>query len=211
MNSKFLIVALALALVVLSAKMVWAGSEESTSTPHADILETIRTRTSVRAYTNQPVEADKVEKLLRAAMAAPTGMNKQPWHFVVVNEKAVLNRLAETNPYAKMLTTAPLAIVVCGDMEKAAEGEGREMWIQDCSAASENLLLAAHAMGLGAVWTGVYPGKTHCDAVAGVLNLPSTLIPLNIIVIGYPQKKQEPKDKWKPENISYNRYGNTEK
>ena len=106
-----------------------------------------------------------------------------------------------------MAAKAPLAIVVCGDMNKAAEGNAREFWIQDCSAATENILLAATGMGLGAVWTGIYPSKERCADVAKVLRLPESLIPLNTIVIGYPDTDVSPKDKWNTENISYNTYG----
>lgn len=118
-----------------------------------------------------------------------------------------MKKLSEANPYAAMAAKAPLAIVVCGDMKKAAEGNAREFWIQDCSAATENILLGATGMGLGAVWSGTYPLKEHCAAVAKVLGLPDSLIPLNTIVIGYPDADVSPKDKWNTKNISYNTYG----
>lgn len=140
-------------------------------------------------------------------MAAPTAKNKQPWHFIVVTEKELLQKLAEANPHAAMAAKAPLAIVVCGDMTKALDGDARDFWIQDCSAASENILLAATGMGLGAVWTGAYPAKERYTAVSEVLGLPESLIPLNTIVIGYPDTEAIPKDKWTEENISYNMYG----
>ena len=174
------------------------------------MLETIMTRTSIRQYTDQPVEKEKIEAMLRAGMAAPTAVNAQPWHFVVVSDKAKLDELATANPRAGMLKSAPLAIVVCGDMTKAMEGKGRQFWIQDCSAATENILLAAHAQGLGAVWTALYPMEERIQPVSEALKLPDTLIPLCTVVIGYPAEQPEPKDKWKPENISYNEYGNQE-
>ena len=174
------------------------------------MLETIMTRTSIRQYTDQPVEKEKIEAMLRAGMAAPTAVNAQPWHFVVVSDKAKLGELAAANPRAGMLKSAPLAIVVCGDMTKAMEGKGRQFWIQDCSAATENILLAAHAQGLGAVWTALYPMEERMQPVSEALKLPDTLIPLCTVVIGYPAEQPEPKDKWKPENISYNEYGNKE-
>lgn len=141
--------------------------------------------------------------MLRAAMAAPTAMNKQPWHFVVVDQRDLLDALADANPYAKMIKKAPLAIVVCGDTEKMIEGGGRDFWIQDASAATENMLLAAHAMGLGAVWTGAYPSEERCQAIGKALSLSSNLIPLNMVVIGYPAEHPQPKAKFKEENISY--------
>ena len=170
-------------------------------------LENIATRTSVRSYLPKPVDAATIEQLLRAGMAAPTAVNRQPWHFVVVNDKAQLKELAKANPHAGMLMRAPLAIVVCGDMKKALDGPARAFWVQDCSAATENILLAANALGLGAVWTGTYPDRERCEAVSAVLKLPKHLIPLCTIVIGYPVGENKPKDKWKPENISYDFYG----
>ena len=197
---------LAIALVFLSYKLAVTGNAKGKAQDSSEVvLNTILKRTSICSYENKPVEKEKIEKLLRAGMAAPTAMNKQPWHFVVVTDKGQLQKLSEANPYAAMVAKAPLAIVVCGDMNKAAEGNAREFWIQDCSAATENILLAATGMGLGAVWTGTYPSKERCAAVAKVLGLPDSLIPLNTIVIGYPDVS--PKDKWNTENISYNTYG----
>ncbi len=171
-------------------------------------LEAIATRTSVRAYTDQPVAPEIVEQILRAGMAAPTAVNKQPWAFVVVDSKETLQQLADSLPYAKMLKTAPLAIVVCGDMSKALEGTGRDYWIQDASAATENILLAAHALGLGAVWTGGYPSMDRVNSVKAVLELPSHIIPLCVIPMGYPAETPTPKDKWKPENVRVNNWNN---
>ena len=120
------------------------------------IIENIMTRTSIRQFTDQTISADTIETLLRAGMAAPTAVNKQPWHFVAVTSKDKLEEMAINNPNARMLEQAPLTIVVCGDMQKALEGEVRALWVQDCSAATENILLAAHGLGLGAVWTALY-------------------------------------------------------
>ena len=158
------------------------------------MLETIMTRTSIRQYTDQPVEKEKIEAMLRAGMAAPTAVNAQPWHFVVVSDKAKLGELAAANPRAGMLKSAPLAIVVCGDMTKAMEGKGRQFWIQDCSAATENILLAAHALGLGAVWTGLYPNEERSNAVRKLLKAPENIVPLCTIVIGHPQEPAQPKN-----------------
>lgn len=154
-KSVVLNIVLAIVVVVLSVRL---ASDKATVDKSADahqsvnaeqaVLDNIATRTSIRDYEARPVEKEKVEKMLRAAMAAPTAMNKQPWHFVVVDQRNVLDALAGTNPYAKMLKKAPLAIVVCGNTDKMIEGGGRDFWIQDASAATENLLLAAHAMGL---------------------------------------------------------------
>lgn len=197
-------VVLAIAVVLLGIKL---NSKTSDNVDKEEaVLSNIATRTSIRDYQHKAVEKEKVEKMLRAGMAAPTAMNKQPWHFVVVDSRQVLDALSSANPHATMLKKAPLAIVVCGDMDKTIDGGGRDFWIQDCSAVTENILLAAHAMGLGAVWTGVYPAEDRCQAISKVLGLPETIIPLSCIVIGYPGENPQPKDKFKEDNISYNRY-----
>ncbi len=199
---------LAIAVVVLSVRLA-TSPETGNSGFDAEkaVLDNIATRTSIRDYTNEKVSEEQVSALLKAGMAAPTAMNKQPWHFVVVDKREGLDNLADANPNAEMLKKAPLAIVVCGDMDKAIEGKGRDFWIQDASAATENILLAAHAMGLGAVWTGLYPMEDRADAVAGVLHLPKNLVPLCAIVIGHPAESPKPKDKFKEENVSYNSFG----
>ena len=172
-----------------------------------DAVETLMTRTSIRSFTDRAVAADTVEMLLRAGMAAPTAVNKQPWHFVVIDDRAVMDSLGGNGRQSQMWKESPLAIVVCGDMDKALDGPGRDFWIQDCSAATENILLAAHALGLGAVWTGCYPIEERVANVSRVLNLPETIIPLCVIVMGYPNEQPAPKDKWKPENVSHNEFG----
>lgn len=210
-KSVVLNIVLAIVVVVLSVRLASdkvtvdksADAQQSVNAEQA-VLDNIATRTSIRDYEARPVEKEKIEKMLRAAMAAPTTMNKQPWHFVVVDQRNVLDALAGTNPYAKMLKKAPLAIVVCGNTDKMIEGGGRDFWIQDASAATENLLLAAHAMGLGAVWTGAYPSEERCISISKVLSLSDNLIPLNMIVVGYPAEHPQPKQKFKEENISYN-------
>lgn len=210
-KSVVLNIVLAIVVVVLSVRLASdnvtvdksADAQQSVNAEQA-VLDNIATRTSVRDYEARPVEKEKIEKMLRAAMAAPTAMNKQPWHFVVVDQRNVLDALAGANPYAKMLKKAPLAIVVCGNTDKMIEGGGRDFWIQDASAATENLLLAAHAMGLGAVWTGAYPSEERCISISKVLSLSDNLIPLNMIVVGYPAEQPQPKQKFKEENVSYN-------
>lgn len=167
------------------------------------IIQNIMTRTSVRAYTDQAIGKDTIEAILKAGMAAPTAVNAQPWHFVAVTNRAILDSLATSNPNARMLHQAPLAIVVCGDITKTLEGKGREFWIQDCSAATENILLAAHAYGLGAVWTAAYPIDDRMASISTTLQLPETIVPLCAIIIGHPAENPEPKDKWKEENVTY--------
>ena len=172
-------------------------------------LECILTRTSVRQYQpDRTISRDTVETLLRAAMSAPTAVNKQPWAFIALDDRAALDSLAQVLPYARMLTKAPLAIVTCGDLSKAIDGEDADkgFWIQDVSAATENLLLAAHAMGLGAVWTGVYPDAERVKDVHERLDLPANVIPLAVVPVGYPTGPQKPKEKWEPANVHFNKW-----
>ena len=191
--------------IMLALAMIAGVSAQQKSEAQAAI-NNIMTRTSIRQYTNEPVSKADIETMLRAGMAAPTAVNRQPWHFVVINSKEKLAELAGDNPRGGMLKNAPLAIVVCGNMDKALSGQGRGFWVQDCSAATENILLAANAIGLGAVWTGLYPDENRAGSVAKVLKLPENYIPLCTIVIGHPAEQPTPKDKWKPENVSYNEY-----
>ena len=196
-----------LAMSLVAAFLMTSCCNETENTAKIDngkiALETIMTRTSIRSFTERPVSADTIELLLRAGMAAPTAVNKQPWHFAVVTDRAVMDSLGGNGRQSQMWKQSPLAIAVCGDMEKALEGPAKDFWIQDCSAATENILLAAHALGLGAVWTGCYPMEERIANVSKVLNLPENLVPLCVIVMGYPAESPEPKDKWKPENVRY--------
>lgn len=176
-----------------------------------EIFDNIMSRTSVRNFLDQPVESEKVERLLHAAMAAPSACNKQPWHFAVINDRKLLDQIPHFSPYASMTKEAPLAIVVCGDLNKTLEGTEQEFWIQDCSAATENILLMANALDLGAVWTALYPLEERYKGMQALLALPNNLIPLNTIVIGYPKKKTAVKDKWNEANISLNGYNHQPK
>ncbi|WP_295935296.1 nitroreductase family protein [uncultured Alistipes sp.] len=189
---------------LMSGKQVVADVPD---TSRQSALDVIMTRTSIRSYQDRPVSADTVELLLRASMAAPSAMNRQPWAFVVVDDKELLRKLSESLPYAKMAAAAPLAVVVCGDLSKGDNLEGA-WWMSDAAAASENLLLAAHTVGLGAVWTGVYPRSERVQAVREVLGLPEQIIPLNLIPIGYPADKPAPKQKWAPEKVHKNGWTN---
>ncbi|MDA3943254.1 MAG: nitroreductase family protein [Bacteroidetes bacterium] len=161
----------------------------------------IHNRKSVRHFTDQAVSKEQIETLLKAGMAAPTAANRQPWKFYVVTNAKTLNLLAEQLPYAKMLSQVQAAIVVCGDMDKAGNLKEQGYWAQDCAAASENILLAAESLGLGAVWTAAYPYEDRIKAVTQALDLPENHVPLNVIPVGYPTGEDLPKDKWKPENV----------
>lgn len=194
-----------IAMTMASCNCNSCKTDSTTKEPSA--IETIMTRTSVRQYIpDRPISADTVEILLRAGMAAPTARNSQPWEFVVVNTREGLDSLCNASPHGKMLATAPLAIVPCGNMGKTMKKAAHMMWVQDLSAASENILLAAHSLGLGAVWVGVFPVPERIEGVSKALQLPDTIIPLCIIPIGYPAGENTPKDKWNPECIHYNKY-----
>lgn len=138
--------------------------------------QNILTRRSVRQYTTQTVSDDAVTALLHAGMAAPSGVNKQPWEFIVVENREALRQLAEALPYAKMAADAPLAIVVCGSKERMLPGVDDNLWEQDCSASSENILLAAHAIGLGGVWTCLYPHSDRMEAASRILNISDDIV-----------------------------------
>lgn len=211
--SVFLNVVLAAGLAVVSAHLAASKKSPTQSSSNSSdvdsvdaVYDNIMSRTSVRSYADRPVEKEKIEKMLHAGMAAPTAMNRQPWHFIVVDDRALLDAIAKATPNAGMAKKAPLAIVVCGDKNKFAEGGAREMWSQDVSAATENILLQAHAMGLGAVWTGTFPSEERMKAVTTLLNMPSNLIPFCTIVVGYPDGDVTPKDKWNEQNVSYNKF-----
>ena len=166
-----------------------------------NVLQCISTRASVRQYTDAPVSEATVDTLLRAAMCAPTAVNRQPWAFVVVRDEAVRATLAKALPNAgDKLTKAPVAIVVCGDSTRMFKPQP-EFWVQDCSAATENLLLAAHACGLGAVWCGLYPDLERVGKARDVLGLEARYVPLCIIPVGYPAAPVEPKDKYREDAI----------
>ena len=163
-------------------------------------------RVSVRRFADRAVTSGQERAILHAAMSSPSGVNKQPWRFVVIDDPQLKLRLAEALPYAKMVAHAPVAILVCGDSNRFLEGVDNVLWEQDLSAASENILLAAHAIGLGGVWTCVFPHEERITPVRSILNLPDNLIPFSLIPIGYPEKSHAPMDKWHPERIHRNGY-----
>lgn len=199
---------LAIALIVLLIKGTPQGGAQQGVSAQEAVLENIMTRSSVRNFTSQKVETDKIETLLKAGMAAPTGGNKQPWEFVVLNDREIMDKIPEFASGARMITKAQTAIVVCGDVSRCMPGVLSEYWIQDCSAATENILLAAHAMGLGAVWCGAYPNNDE-DRVSKfktLLNLPESVYALCVIVVGYPEGEQTPKSKWDPSKVHYNKF-----
>ncbi len=200
---------LAVALVILSAKISTKSTPEVVEVDtQAVILDNIMTRSSVRSYTSKKIESEKIETLLRAGMAAPTGGNKQPWEFIVVTDRETLDAIPQYAAGAKMITKSQTAIVVCGDTSRCMPGTLVEYWIQDCSAATENILLAAHAMGLGAVWCGAYPNndQDRVGKMSELLGLPEGVYALSVIVLGYPDSDPTPKDKWDPAKVHYEKF-----
>ncbi|MDR2585371.1 MAG: nitroreductase family protein [Prevotellaceae bacterium] len=174
-----------------------------------NLTKLILRRKSVRRFADCSITDAQLNTLLRVAMAAPSAKNAQPWHFVVVEESETLLRLSQLLPYAKMLSSATLAIVVCGDTT-IHQGEGAQNWIMDCSAATQNILLVAESLELGAVWTAAYPYSDRIDAVSSALQLPPHIMPLNVIPIGAPMGVERPLDKWKPERIHKERWNSAD-
>lgn len=166
-----------------------------------DLIQTIFARRSIRKYTSEPVSEGDIQTLLEAAMAAPSASNRKPWQYVVVTERETIDALAEAHPHGKMLFDAPLCISVCGDLT-----EMERYWVQDCSAATENLLLAATALGLGAVWLGVYPRDERVQAVRPILALPDHITPLNLISIGHPAEEKEPRTQFDDARVHRERW-----
>ena len=162
-------------------------------------LDVIMSRTSIRSFTGEPVSKAQLETLLKAGMAAPTAMNGQPWRFVVVTDKEKIAKVFGAGPRSEMFSTAGAVIVVCGQTSSM-------FWYEDCSAAAENILLAATAEGLGAVWTAGYPAEERIAPIAAALGIPADVKPLCIIPVGVPAEHPAPKDKWKPENIHWEQW-----
>jgi len=168
-----------------------------------EALEAILSRRSIRKYTPIPVSDEELHKMLDAAMNAPSSSNGQPWHFVVIDERKVLDEIPRFHPYSNMLKEAPMAVVVCGDttLEKT-----KGVWVQDCSAATENLLVAARAQGLGSVWLGVFPIEERMAGLKRLLGLPDNIIPLNIIALGHPAETKPPANRFNADRVRKNRW-----
>lgn len=169
------------------------------------VVENILSRRSVRYFTGESISQEQTETLLRCAMAAPSAMNKQPWAFVVVTDSALLARIGAEMPNTRCQNKPACAFVPCGDLTKALDGLPG-FWINDVSAATENLLLAAHAMGLGAVWTGVHPDAARVAQLQTILGLPEHIVPLCVVPVGVPAETPAVKDKFNQDNIRYNRW-----
>ncbi len=164
-------------------------------------MNAIFSRRSIRKYLPKPVTRDLIENVLKAGMNAPSAGDEQPWHFVIVDKHDLLEKISTIHPYAKMLKDAPAAIIVCGDQNIL---KFKDLWIQDCSAASENMLLAAHDLGLGAVWIGVYPVENLVKEVRSILNIPQNVVPFSIIGMGYPAEEKSSRFRYDTSRIHNN-------
>ncbi|MFI3318231.1 MAG: nitroreductase family protein [Rikenellaceae bacterium] len=173
-----------------------------------NIIENILSRSSVREFTTERVAPEMIEIMLRAAMSSPSACNCQPWEFVVIDDREILNTIPKYVKGAHMAARAQHAIAICGVMERTLDAPLDAFWIQDCASATENMLLAAHAMDLGAVWCGVYPdnGTSRVEAISKLLNLPEGVIPMSIVVFGHKKAQAAIHDKWRPEYIHYNKF-----
>lgn len=168
-----------------------------------NFIDTLLTRRSIRKYTSEHVTDEQIEQVIKAAMFAPSAGNQQTWHFVVIREQETFNKIIEFHPFAQMLTQASVAICVCADLSIETK---QGYWMVDCSAATENLLLASHSLGLGAVWLGIYPRPERMEGLKNLLNLPETVEPFSLISIGYPAEEKKLPNRFKPERIHTERW-----
>ncbi|HBX43835.1 MAG TPA: nitroreductase family protein [Deltaproteobacteria bacterium] len=168
-----------------------------------ETMEAILTRRSIRRYTGERVPNPVIEEILRAAMQAPSAGNEQPWHFVVITDRATLREVPRFHPHANMVPDAPVAVLVCGDLSREKH-EG--FWVQDCSAATQNILLAAHAKGLGAVWVGIHPREDRVFGFRKLLELPDHVVPLALVPIGFPEARKPEEERFDRSRIHSERW-----
>jgi len=169
-----------------------------------DAMEAILSRRSCRSFTPDPVSPEQVEQLLKAGMASPSACNQRPWHFIVVDDHETLCRISDIQAYSPMLPQAPMAIVVCSDGGDAAMSA--QYWPQDCAAAAQNILIAARAIGLGAVWLGIYPVADRIEGLRQLLGMPEGIMPFCVIAVGRPAKPARPIDRYEPRRVHRNRW-----
>jgi len=163
-----------------------------------ETLKAILTRRSIRKYSNKNIPEEYYELLLKAAMHAPSARNRQPWHFIIISDRNILKKLAAVNPSWKMLETAASAIVVCGDLNLE---DAESFIIQDCAAATQNILLAAHESGLGSVWLGVHPKEDRLKPLIEILKIPGHILPVSMVSLGKPDEDREQPDRYNIERI----------
>ena len=168
-----------------------------------DVLEAILSRSSIRKYNKKPVSDQLINELLEAGMSAPSAGNEQPWHFIIINDAQILSEVPSFHNHAQMLKDASVATLVCSDKNL---DKHNGMWIQDCAAATENILIAVQAKGLGAVWLGIYPREERINGLRKLLDIPEHIIPFSLISIGYPAEKKPRADRYNLTRIHYNKW-----
>ena len=168
-----------------------------------NVLDAIFSRRSIRVYTPKPVPHDVVTDIVRAAMYAPSAGNERPWHFIIITDRALLDEIPKFHPYAAMLKHASTAVLVCGD---TALEKHKGYWALDCAAATQTLLLAAHAKGLGAVWCGVYPTEDRVEHFRALLKLPDHIIPFSLVPLGFPAEEKAPTERFDATRVHDNRW-----
>lgn len=169
-----------------------------------DIINIILSRRSIRHFTPEPVDHETLVLLLKAAMSAPTACNSQPWEFIVVTDPEMLDHIRDKFLFARY--NAPVAIVVCGNVRIANNSAARDHWVQDCSAATENILIAAAGMGLGAVWIGVYPYPSKIKPLAEALGIPKDVVPLSLVYVGHPAESKAPRTEYDEHRVYWQCY-----
>ncbi len=167
------------------------------------MLDVIYDRRSIRKYQNKPIEDEKLNEILRAGMYAPSGMNKQPWTFVVCTERNTLDEVQKIHPYSSMLSSAPCCIIVCGDTKVQYTDSS---YIQDCAARVENMLLAACSMGLGSCWLGIYPDKSRQKDFRKLFNMPDYIEPFCVVALGYPDEQKAMPNRFDKAKIHYEKW-----
>jgi len=168
-----------------------------------DAIDAILSRRSIRKYSKKPVSDKFIKKLLETAMNAPSAGNEQPWHFIIINDPQILSKIPTFHSHANMLKEASFAFLVCSDLHL---DKHNSMWVQDCSAATENILIAAHAQGLGAVWLGVYPREERINGLKNLLNIPEHIIPFSLISVGYPAEQKPKTNRYDDSRVHYNEW-----
>jgi nitroreductase len=166
-------------------------------------MKALLSRRSIRRFTGQPVPEKIIIELLEAAMCAPSAGNEQPWQFVIIDQRPILDEIPRFHPYAKMVLEAPVAVLVCGDMDRDLH---KGYWVQDCSAATENLLIAAVEKGLGGVWVGIYPRDERVRALRELLEIPESVVPFALIPLGYPAEEKQAANRFDAGRVHYNRW-----
>ena len=179
---------------------VGTSTSNQGTTEKPPTLAVMQARRSIRKYSEQPVSEDQVKQLLEGAMAAPSGHNLQPWHFIVVRDAELRAALAATHEFSGMIGSAPVAIVVCAE-------KGAVHWLEDSCLAAGNILLAAAALGLGAVWVAVYPHEEHDLFVRGVLEVPDDVGIVCMVPVGYPAEQKAPRTKYDARKVHFERFG----